>query len=840
MVRQNLETVTDLSSITTNFGTDTLRPVNSAKFSEKKMAQKAEQKLTQENDIQGALRLLCSNDTVADYSEDTYLELQTKHPSEPAEATLQNTHNSQLNNEEEEDDWPHETQPKEVTKAIMSFKPGSASGLDGFSPQHAKDLISKGNAAAAESLIKAFCKLIDLMLFGKIPTKVREYLYGASLIALIKKTGGIRPIAIGSVYRRIAAKIACNRIKSNLSAVFRPNQLGFGTPMGAEAVTHATRQFIEARDKCVILKLDFKNAFNSVYRNAVIHSVQINCPTLMPFVLQCYKDPTYLMFGEHPIRSESGVQQGDPLGPLLFCASIHQDIVLQLQSPLNIWYLDDGTIGGSPDEVLGDLQLVIAAQTSTGLALNAAKCELFIRGYSQPEEEHILRRFNSTLSGISQTHAPKLELLGAPLTDEAIPTILKAKNQQVATMCRRLKHLSAHSAFFLLKNCIGIPKLNYFLRTCPAYKFLPSLREIDDCLRHTTERILNVTMTDETWRQTSLPTAFGGLGVRRTEELALPAFLASSIATAPTVSQILRRATSCTDPTLDHALLLWDTLNPGNQRPLAESATLQKSWDWRSLKTIHDSLIDTATNPNDRARLLAAARPESGIWLDALPSKTIGTYLENSEISIAIGLRLGTQLCIPHVCKCGAAVDEYGRHGLSCKESTGRQLRHDTINDLIHRSIISAGRSAQREPTHLASSNGLRPDGITIQPWKLGKQLVWDATCSCTFAPSYEAQSSREAGLVAAEAEKRKHQKYESLTNRFLFRALAFETTGVFSKDSIKTTKEIGKLLAEKTGEPRSTYFLRQRISVAIQRGNAKSILGTVLHEEDLHEIFYI
>jgi len=40
--------------------------------------------------------------------------------------------------------------------------------------------------------------------------------------------------------------------------------------------------------------------------------------------------------------------------------------------------------------------------------------------------------------------------------------------------------------------------------------------------------------------------------------------------------------------------------------------------------------------------------------------------------------------------------------------------------------------------------------------------------------------------------------------------------------------KELGRRMAEINKEPRSTMFLRQRLSVAVQRGNAACILGTL------------
>ena len=46
------------------------------------------------------------------------------------------------------------------------------------------------------------------MFKGKIPEAVRPAFYGANLIALSKKDGGVRPIAIGMGFRRLAGKIS--------------------------------------------------------------------------------------------------------------------------------------------------------------------------------------------------------------------------------------------------------------------------------------------------------------------------------------------------------------------------------------------------------------------------------------------------------------------------------------------------------------------------------------------------------------------------------------------------------------------------------------------------------
>ena len=67
---------------------------------------------------------------------------------------------------------------------------------------------------------------------------------------------------------------------------------------------------------------------------------------------------------------------------------------------------------------------------------------------------------------------------------------------------------------------------------------------------------------------------------------------------------------------------------------------------------------------------------------------------------------------------------------------------------------------------------------------------------------------------------------------------IGIETLGSWGQEGIKLVKAIGRKIAEVTGEKRSSAFLFQRISMAIQRGNASCVLGTVPHTGGLEEVF--
>ena len=72
--------------------------------------------------------------------------------------------------------------------------------------------------------------------------------------------------------------------------------------------------------------------------------------------------------------SQEEVQQGDPLGPLSFCLSIHP-LLLPCQSQLKIACKDDITLGDPAVVAAADIALVKAQGTPLGLVLNEKKCE---------------------------------------------------------------------------------------------------------------------------------------------------------------------------------------------------------------------------------------------------------------------------------------------------------------------------------------------------------------------------------------------------------------------------------------------------------------------------------
>ncbi|MEL6816546.1 MAG: hypothetical protein AAFP03_17310, partial [Cyanobacteria bacterium J06598_3] len=349
---------------------------------------------------------------------------------------------------------------------------------------------------------------------------------------------------------------------------------------------------------------------------------------------------------------------------------------------------------------------------------------------------------------------------------------------------------------------------------------------MDRSLLSAVTEITNTKFTEANWAQATLPTRYGGLGLRRTEDVALPSFMASLNGCRLLISALLteERYAQLLQQEYATALDAWEHLADGARVPEEELKSKQKSWDGILSDQQFQKLLLEA-NQFTRARLLSARTSESGAWLRAIPSTSLGTHLDDDALRVAVALRVGADVCIPHKCRCGSNADTKGFHALTCRFSAGRHPRHTALNDIIRRSLQSAGLPSILEPSGLDRGDGKRPDGMSIFPFSKGKSLVWDATCVNTYAASNIGHAAASAGAAATEAEEKKRKKYEDLVERFQFQPVAFETGGACGLTTRAFILELGSRLSAVSGDRRETEWLLQRLSLAIVRGNAASIL---------------
>ena len=88
-----------------------------------------------------------------------------------------------------------------------------------------------------------------------------------------------------------------------------------------------------------------------------------------------------LLYNNSSLQSETGVQQGDPLCPLLFSLTLWPVIEKARDAVPNLtqhtWYLDDGFVAGSGDQIRTKLDVLSNEGPKRGLYLRKDNCELW-------------------------------------------------------------------------------------------------------------------------------------------------------------------------------------------------------------------------------------------------------------------------------------------------------------------------------------------------------------------------------------------------------------------------------------------------------------------------------
>jgi hypothetical protein len=132
---------------------------------------------------------------VAPYNEDTMKILGDKHPHMPP-PSMPTTYFSEA---------PLVVDVDTVFRCIKSFPKGTSCGRDGLRAQHLLDALCGEGSAVARDLLDAITLVVNLWLGGRCPKSLAEFVASAPLTPLLKPDGGIRPIAVGTIWRRLVS-----------------------------------------------------------------------------------------------------------------------------------------------------------------------------------------------------------------------------------------------------------------------------------------------------------------------------------------------------------------------------------------------------------------------------------------------------------------------------------------------------------------------------------------------------------------------------------------------------------------------------------------------------------
>ena len=541
----------------------------------------------------------------------------------------------------------------------------------------------------------------------------------------------------------------------------------------------------------------------------------------------CYGAQPLLHLGEHTILSKCGVQQGDPLGPLAFALALHPIVErIRREIPglnINAWYLDDGTLCRSAEDLCAALAIVEEDGPARGLHLNRGKSLLYIPGDASFD--------HNPLPSDIPVNRVGFDLLGSPVGPPSFceESVLK-RVRKVQVVLDRLPDLQdSQMESTILRSCLALPKVSFALRTCPPGHIKEATSKFDNAMLEAISDLAGGPLQNWAWLKASLSSSLGGLGIRRASLHAPAAYIGSLNQSRLLVARICGGVPS-TSIHLAPALVSlaesvgredWSSIEevdvPLHQRHLSKAIDQAVSAD----------LYSAAPDTRSKALALSTAIPHAGDWLNVVPSHALGLHLHDWEFRLCLQYWLGLPMVEEGTrCPvCQAAADPYGDHQVGCGGNGDRIHRHDSLRDALFSAAQSAALAPRREVPSLIPGSISRPADVYFPCWKRGQPATLDVSVISTLQQLTVNGASTIQGHALSIGEERKLTVHAAPCRSVgvSFIPMIVESLGGWSPRAVDVIKCIGHLQGQRLGIPPadSTTHLFQRLAICLWRGNA-------------------
>ncbi len=696
--------------------------------------------------------------------------------------------------------------PEALHALIVKMANGAAAGPDGWTEDLLAPLLSDAD-------VLQFVTAVTQSLVDGVAPCSRKRVVASRLVGITKPDGGIRPLAVGTIWLKIAARYLLSVHGDAVLKYFAGLQFGCGEENGAEIVIHRTRRAHE--DGETVCTIDARNAFNSPCRVALWKAAS-SLPCLAPFLgifaLE-YQAPSDLIWHGRSctrlVKSSRGTRQGSVLGGVFFSALIHPVLLecRRLFPEVSLYgFLDDITLTSRNDEQLAQAFLFLKAEFAKLLLdFNSGKCEILLRaGASLPE---------SLVAEVSIKEDGVIKVLGAFIGDAArCSEKLVEKQKRHNHFFRRVVLLAGPAAFAVLSAC-GVPRASYFVRTHNPDVSAAFVDAFENQLCAATVAITNARLDDETRLMAHLPRRNGGLGITDFRRIAPLAFKAS-------LGQAVRNAFSEPVNCQKVATLIMNTALVEELGPLKKA-------------------IIKETKTKGCATWLV----ENALWVA-------------SHFAAAIRYKLGAAAaddpanleCAP--CAAVLSAEDHPTHVTGCVRRSGKNAtkKHNRLVDIGYGKLRSVGVVCEKEPrdykAFVCSGCGgkfskedsivharacrnarFRPTGPDLRvEWGASadnaldqENIVYDWTVVHATAPSHRGSSL--AALFAAKAAEKEALYGEMVrANGEKFVVLCISSHGVMSKETLAFVARI----AAATGKTKKE--IRASLLVALHQHNGAAI----------------
>jgi len=448
-----------------------------------------------------------------------------------------------------------------LAQYILGKKRGASTSTSGHSNDHYQDLLKFHPNAVHD--VMTLCNLIAIG--SLIDGPARAKLVEGKGTALIKNVTDCRPIVTEHPYLKYTGHALATAYGEPIRAICGAEQF-MGAPAGCETVAHLIRNRLESDPSLVVGKVDCKNAFNEIHKDAILEIIRDEIPVLLPFAnFMLSMSPIKTVFNDTRARVTSvhamshGVPQGGCMSSAFFNLGQSRSIREASRLHPNVTILliaDDTHVLGHPEEVIEAIVTIRGMYSRIGLSLattTASKNVLFGLGEQYTDAQ---RAFADTaqLHWLPSTRG--LEVGGTPVG--AYNFMTECINERVDIIIDELALLRTYidgpngtmkarvqTIYAMIRQC-SAQQLTHLLRTCPPSTTLHASLRLDTAIANA---IYHITDSNKFLPQEGsiqmlqilnrlfLPIRLGGDGMINSTETREAAYVASLIQCAPKMRQ---------------------------------------------------------------------------------------------------------------------------------------------------------------------------------------------------------------------------------------------------------------------------------------------------------------